>query len=278
MKKRLSVLRKSICRICCLMFFGICFGLPAQADMIWTPEDSFFQKHESECVYVNRQFTAHGPDGVVIYYKSPELPVEVGRWENGFSTYISFTYEDENGILWGLCEQGGTCGWMPMEYMDAVYDTLSFEEEYGDRIERKEGALDEKYLGKDIYIWSYPGAATGSPMTVDKSYEYMPAYTLLFVDETGKSWGKTGYYLGRRNFWICLDQPEADYGQLYPEGGPERGKSVTDSGENTEAGAERIVPKMNGGTIRLAVCMVAAVVLITAALLVLLKRKDTGKR
>ena len=141
-----------------------------KADVIWTPDDSFFEKHESQCTYVNRRFTANGPDGVVILYQSPELPVETARWKNGERYYINFTYEDGDGVVWGVYENGGTHGWMPMEYMDVVYDTISFEEEYKDQIVEESGALDGAYLGKEIYKWSYPGAETGNYFKLDEQY------------------------------------------------------------------------------------------------------------
>ena len=54
----------------CFLFCGLC----VRADVIWEPEDSFYKKHSEECVYVNRLYTANGPDGEVILYKSPEMP------------------------------------------------------------------------------------------------------------------------------------------------------------------------------------------------------------
>lgn len=284
-----------ICCICCLLH-----AFPAKADVIWEPEDSFYQKHASECTYVNRVFTANGPDGVVLVYHSPELPIVVEKWENGSRECISFTYKDSDGIVWGYCR-----GWMPMEYMEVVYDSISFAEEYADQITKENGELDSKYLGKEIYYWGYPGAENGYALTVGS--EYTPGYSGVFTDEEGNIWGNVGYYFGRKNFWVCIDKPEADYEQLYPNGGPQRGSASADQGaeserklgdESADRGGDgerivsveedidaanapggdggrtaRIVPKMNGRTVATAAVMVTLVAAATAALLVGLWKK-----
>lgn len=289
MKKWKWFLGGMICCICCMLYV-----FPAKADVIWEPEDSFYQKHASDCTYVNRVFTANGPDNVVLVYQSPELPIVVERWENGNTEWISFTYKDSDGIVWGYCR-----GWMPMEYMEVVYDSISFAEEYADQITKDPGELGNEYLGKEIYCWGYPGAENGYTMTLGS--DYTPSYSGVFTDEEGNIWGSVGYYFGRKNFWICIDKPEVDYEQLYPNGGPQRGSSdkaqgtvtaqesnrsgdeerLAPAGEGADAGstssgngnrAARIVPKMNGRTVAAAVGMVALVVAATAALLTGLRK------
>ena len=87
MKKSAWIWAVVVCWILCVM--------PVKADVIWEPMDDFYEEHREECRYVNRNFTANGPDGEVIVYKSPENPTVVDTWENGFSAYISFVYTDE---------------------------------------------------------------------------------------------------------------------------------------------------------------------------------------
>ena len=81
----------------CLMVMMTCFlfcTISVRADVIWEPQDDFYEKHRSDCTHVGRQFIADGPDGKVILYKSPESVKEVATWENGYKVWISFTYED----------------------------------------------------------------------------------------------------------------------------------------------------------------------------------------
>lgn len=287
-------MKKYLCFMGALFCFLFC-TLSVRADLIWEPQDSFYEQHSSQCTYVNRCFTANGPDGTVILYKSPESAKVIDTWENGYSVYISFTYEDSNGIVWGIFDNGpGQTGWMPMEYMKVVYDHISFQEEYGSEIMEQSGALEEKYRGESVCCWEYPGAKEFSiaPLNMPD----LPQYSSVYTDEKGYNWGYIGYYYARRDFWICLDQPMADYEQLYPDGGPQMGaqaeeaetdnpdseeqgtdriipeQAETDHSDSEEQGADRIVPQQDHGMVILVTALVALVVLATAVSLVILRK------
>ncbi|MCM1118192.1 MAG: hypothetical protein NC543_02385 [bacterium] len=257
--------------ICVLsVFWGyMLWMLPVRADVIVSPNDSFFAEHSSECEYVgSRTYTANGPDGVVILYASPVSAQKVATWENGHKANISFTYEDERGTLWGICEDGDIIGWMPMEYMDVVYDSVSFEQEYAAEIQQQEGELDEQYLDQEIYFWRYPASSSRSSMTI---MNYPPQYDQTYTDSEGHRWGNVGYYYGYRNCWICLDMPDAEFDALYPDTAPGIGETQPVEKDFT---GERITPEGGqGNVVALVAVMVLLVVLITAVLLLILKRK-----
>ncbi|MDE6419402.1 MAG: hypothetical protein K2K87_02615 [Lachnospiraceae bacterium] len=261
-------------------FFGIVFcfllcGNSVQADVIWEPMNSFYEEHSSECTYVNRQYTANGPDGVVILYESPESAKVVTTWENGRRTYIAFTYEDAQGIVWGISDDEQT-GWMPMDYMKVVYDSISFQEDYDDQIVSQDGSLDEQYRNDTVYFWKYPGSENCSSMNL-QDWEYLPDYSSLFTDEVGHRWGYIGYYYGIRSKWVCLDAPTADYAALYPDGAPKIGKEDdAQSQEPENSGTDRIAPQTNDKSVMIVVALVALVVAATAVLLVILKKRDKG--
>lgn len=255
--------------------FMLC-SLSARADLIFEPsEDTFYDLHSSECEYIDRVYTANGPDGKVILYESPESDVEITTWENGHIAYISFIYTDQNGTVWGIYNNGDVTesGWMPMEYMKVVYDSISFQEEYDAEITEELGSIEEDYQGETIYFWKYPGSQDMDFMTAD---EYVPQYDKVYVDEEGRRWGHINYYYGRKNVWICIDQPTADFETLYPDGAPQRGSAQE---EPVEYGTERITPKTehNNSTVILAAVIVIAVVVITALLLLFLKRSGRKK-
>lgn len=272
------------------VFWGImlCFlisVIPAKADVIWEPQNSFYEQHSSECNYVNRQYSANGPDGVVIVYESPESDKVTATWENGHKVWISFTYEDERGILWGISEEEEN-GWMPMDYMKVVYDFISFEEEYGSQIKEQSGEIDGQYQNAMIYFWKYPASEQYSTMDLQSfGPEYMPQYDGLYTDEAGHQWGKIGYYYGIRSVWVCLDAPTADHAALYPDGAPQIGKEdrsedmaqqdpETEQQQMPEGGtAERIKPQTGDNMVMVAVALVILVVLVTVVLLLLLKRR-----
>ena len=256
------------------------FTAPVQADVIFEPEDSFYQSHAKDCEYVSRQFTANGPEGKVIVYESPESPEVVDTWENGHKVTVSHTYEDKDGVLWGVCESGG---WMPMQYMEVVYDNISFMEEHAAEIKEQSGRLDGQ-AGEKIYFWKYPGSEVAYKASIQAE---PPSYEQVYEDSQGRQWGYVVYYYGDRDVWVCMDQPAADYGQLYPQGAPKESLKDGEEEEPTEASSAeeggqdnegqdtpgRIQPKRENGSIILAAALVAIVVLVTAALLVVLKRK-----
>lgn len=254
------------------VFLGFWFCvLPVRADVIWEPQDSFYEKHTSECKYVGRTYTANGPEGEVILYESPVSSRKVAVWKNGYKVYIQFSYEDQNGTLWGVCEDGNKSGWMPMEYMDVVYDNISFAQEYAAEIREQSGALDEKYLNQDIYVWNYPASSSRYSMKIT---DHLPEYHRTYTDSQGHLWGNVGYYYGNKDFWMCLDMPDAEPEALYPDAAPEIGRSQPEEKDFTGG---RITPE--GGqdhTIVLAVGMVLAVVLLTAGLLFALKKKGVS--
>lgn len=275
--------------ICVLAVMACCMLFPcrARADVIWEPMDSFYQNHSSECEHMGRFFTADGPDGKVMLYKSPEMPEVLETWDNGYQVYIHFTYEDKDGITWGVYDDyEGTVGWVPMDYMSLVYDSIAFREEHAAELVAQEGELDEAYLGKEIQFWKYPGSEVHY---TEQTGDYMPSYQTVYQDGNGHSWGCVGYYFGSRDFWVCIDAPDAEFEELYPDGPAQEVKAEDGEGisetDRTEAGEQdaeaarqketdkRIAPKPDYGTMILAVVLVAAVVAGTAGLLVVLKRR-----
>lgn len=223
-KKVFSVVAAALC---CVLG-----TLSVKADVIWEPMDSFYSEHSSECIYVNRQYTANGPDGKVILYVSPEVPEPVDVWENGHRAAISFTYEDKEGIVWGIYDDyDGMTGWMPMDYMEVVYDSIAFREEHAAELVKQSGELEGVPQGEEFRFWEYPGSQEYYTQPMN---DYAPEYYCVYTDESGHRWGCVGYYFGIRDVWVCLDEPSADYAQL--TGASEDGGTAADSeGQREEA-------------------------------------------
>ena len=260
--------------LCCMLY-----AFPVQADLIWGPDDNFYNHHARECTHINRMFTANGPDGVVIVYQSPESPQIITRLDNGTQTRISFTYQSADGVLWGIYENADQTGWLPMDYMNVIYDSISFAEEYAAEIVSESGILDTLYQNKEIYLWKYPGSETYDMI---QTGDFLPSYESVYLDEKNRCWGKVGYYYGMRNVWICIDAPDADFDTLYPSGAPARGTAQfdqveTDAAESIQSPSKttkRIVPKQNTAVVMLTVLCVLAVMLATAGLLRKFKQKE----
>lgn len=290
-------MRKTVtCWLAAVCFWMAC-SFSVVADVLVEPIDSFYEDHREECSHVGRMFIANGPDGKVYLYKSPELPEVVATWENGYRAHIMFTYEDSRGILWGVYEDyNGTVGWMPMDYMDLVYDSISFQEEHSGEITEQSGELDEKNLEGTIRFWKYPGSEECEALSLDDTEDYLPEYNGVYVDGNGNRWGHVGYYFGRRDTWISIDAPGAEFGELYPDGAPLTGQqdekgsdteTVDPEGRQPEPGEEagqtmqnssdRIVPKPDYGVMALAAALVLLVAAGTAVLLVFLRKKGNKR-
>lgn len=278
MKKITGIFAVMVCWILCM--------LPVRADLIWEPyDDNFYTKNRESCQYINRNYTADGPGNKVIVYKSPENPTVLETWENGHVAHIYYTWTDKSDTVWGMYNNWETdeTGWVPMAYMDVVYDYICFEEEFGDSIVEETIAIPGEYAKKSIRGWSYPGAETCLEISMPDNEENMPQCSKGFVDEEGRKWGYIGYFQGIRNIWVCLDNPVADIDTLYPESLPLRGEQMSEestlseeetlSEENTLPDEEHISPSADGGTIGLVIGLVLGVCGATGGVLVWMKKK-----
>lgn len=247
--------------------------MAARADVIFEPRDSFYERHREECTYINRNFRSNGVRTVTVY-ESPESDKVEAFYRTGDRIYISYTYEDSYGNLWGCCENWDSeiSGWVPMAYLEVIYDGISFEEEFGDQFRDEQGSIGGDYLGKTIYFWEYPGSIGYIDMELGTDPDgYLPEYREIYVDEDGRRWGRCSYYMGIKGYWLQMDDPTADFDTLFPDYVEE---TVPETGP--EPVVAEIVPKKPAAVQIVKVIVSAAVVLtvvVTAVLLWQMKRK-----
>lgn len=260
-------------RLTCLilaLLLAAALATTAFADVIFEPVDSFYRSHQGECDLVDRTFTTRIH---VQVYKSPESPKIKGMFPPDQSIWISHTYEDPDGNLWGYTEIESLFGWVPMAYLELQYDFISFQEDHASEITDQEGKLDESYAGSVIQCWYYPGSEHSYEMDLAAiGGDDLPGYQQIYQDDQGRNWGFVGYFYGNRSFWICLDDPGADFDTLFPDGAPE-----TPPRETTPLPEKQIVPKIPAEAIALRVGItlaVAACVAVTAVILKRMKKKD----
>ncbi len=195
------------------------------ADVIWIPDDPFLNKNMGDCAQHNRGYYAAGPDGQVVVYESPESSIVAKKLENGERVRISWNYTDKNGNIWGFCEHWNEdgitdwSGWMPLEHLLLIYDDISFEEEFSERLMDEYSTL-EGFDGQTVRAWYYPGSEGSNDLYVDE--EYGPEFDITFVDDGGRKWAYCSYYMMHRHFWVCLDDPTADYDTLYAKHPPQQ--------------------------------------------------------
>ena len=262
-------MKKLVSLICGVVLLMGCI-VSVSADVILVPQDSFYVSHMEQCEYHDRSYTAAGPNGDVTVYESPESDKVMATIENGESLYISYIYTDETGIQWGYYENWETdvFGWVPMEYLKLIYDSISFKEEFGHLFSEEEGTLAAEHQGKTVKFWKYPGSTEYLEWAVEG--DNMPAYQTVYTDSNGVRWGRGGYYMGLRGYWINLDEPDADFTPAETQ--PSEEMEVPTEPQNEEDKVEEIVPKGNNTT-AIVIAAVAAVVVLTGGLLFVLKRK-----
>lgn len=190
----------------------------AYADVVWEPEDGFYNSHIGDCLSLKRAFKVNSIDeeGLKIY-ESPESSKVVNTVPNGEEIYVEYTYTDAAGNEWGLNEY--YAGWFPMDYLSKIYDDVEFDNQYSSQFISKSGEVELPSAGEDevFYLYPYPGAKEYNSYFEVRNTSDNPYYTTVFNDPEGHSWGSVGYYYGSEG-WICLDAPTADYDTLYPNG------------------------------------------------------------
>lgn len=180
--------------------------LPAFADVIWEPENSFYNRHADECTYHDRSYLANGGDGYVTVRTAPSTYSEVANVANGTRFFVQFLWTDESGAQWGVGYPAGEfdkMGWVPLADMACIYDYRDFEEDHGAEFRDYDGSGDEL---EEALVFTYPGGTVSSTLTRgggDTSFSFRSLYT----DENGLRWTFIGYYMGHRDGWVCIDDP-----------------------------------------------------------------------
>lgn len=260
---------KKLWILCLALLTAASLTAPACADVLWEPENRFYEKHQDECEPIVRAFYANGPEGFVTLWDAPGGSSVQAQYENGTVLEVYWKYKD-----WGCIstwEDGkSTDGWVPMDQLALVYDFQCFAEEYADFITDYNGEFAD-YAGDAAVVnfYEYPGAPeVKQAWETGEQWEVLDNLTgksdensyisQIFVDEEGRTWGYVNYMYGRLNAWFCLDEP----------GGTDFPVREVDAADLTPAKAPVLPAK---GYIPYV--LVGAVVLVTAGVLMVLVKK-----
>ena len=183
--------------------------VPALADVIWEPENSFFQTHRAECDYVyDHRYEAQANAAVCA---DPSRQNAVGTVPAGETRFFDWLWTDAAGALWGYSEQDG--GWLRLSDFRRLYTESVFYAEHADAIVDEEGALPLS-TERAFCSYTFPGSGTttgarfGGPDSAgldDPTFRYQKTYT----DEAGRKWGLASFS-GRYHIWVCLTDPLDD--------------------------------------------------------------------
>ena len=220
-------------------------AVPACADVIWEPEDEFYQAHWEECTRVNRGYTLAGAGGSVELWSAPDGTV-LKKLENGGARNIAYCWTD-GGTEWGYTEWGlddRDPGWVRMEDMKLIYDSQEFMKDHSEEIETVDPITVDF---RSVKLFPYPNGPE-SRATVMNDLEESIQFETVYTDEAGLRWGYVAYQYGIRQRWICLDEPMIE---------------GTDEPEAQEGAATGMSYQAQ---LILAAVLVAAVVIVTAVL------------
>ncbi len=214
-------MKKRIWAGMCVFLSVLLVASSAAADVLWEPNDSFYNVSRDQCEILGRHFKANGGTGRTSVYNQPGSGVKADEIPNGSELFVSFTYKDKQGSEWGVVQylhdraadtvaetynsDGAITGWIRMDDLALVYDHISFDDEHGNEFVPYNGDYDALRNAKGVIFWTYPGSgetvSTQNKITEDFRIEH--AYT----DAAGYQWGYVEYYFGYRSFWVCISDP-----------------------------------------------------------------------
>lgn len=251
MKQKLTILFLTLAA-------ALALAAPALADVIWEPDDPFYNRHADECTYENRRYELAGYEGTVTVYTAPGGLART-TLDNGARGTVQFVWKADEGNWGYLCslEDSDVEGWIPMDDLTLIYDSRQFMEDHS--AELVEGEAVEVDFTQAV-LYAYPGGPAEYVLKEDKQYQpFSQMFTTTYTDQDGLCWGYVGYYMGHRNRWICLDDPmNEDLDTAVVEPSPSaaqlRGSPTVRAGLGTNA-------------LILAAVLVALVVAVTAVLI-----------
>lgn len=221
-------MKKCLC-VALALLLVLALAAPAQADVLYEPNDDFYEKHYRDCDYENRVYYTNGAEGYVTVYASP---TGGGRdaIANGVAFLIYWTYD---GGKWGCIEydpdsrqaayQNSVSGWVKMSDMVCDYDSQAFMDDHsGEFVGEERSFQPDRTEGEAVYAYKYPGSGiVRDKMDWDMIWQEEMSFSAMFTDPAGREWGYCGYHYGHRDFWVCLSDPyngalEADENYVDP--------------------------------------------------------------
>lgn len=202
-------MKRKICTLFLAALAVLSLTVPASADSIWEPDDSFYKSHMGACTYVGREYELAGYDGKVTVFTAPGGMNKL-TLDNGLRVGIQFTWKGK-GTTWGYLVRwdeswdSRTEGWVPMDDVSLVYDSKQFMTDHAGEIEETQPIPVDFH---EAVLYDYPHGPAGSTLAEEPEYQrFDEMFTQVYTDGAGLRWGYVGYYMGIRDYWICLDDP-----------------------------------------------------------------------
>ena len=187
-----------------VMLFAL--ALPAFADVILEPHNSFYDEHADECTAGEQRMYVAKEGGLVVAV-DPES--DMGTLFPSGSYFWSCWQYNDGRTVWGYIENyedPGKAGWFKLGDVYRVYDHIDFEKEHGS--EFYEDKTEHTFTSAVAY--DYPNGPVDHVIDGEDATYLLDdlVFNSLYRDENGREWGFIGYRFGRWNVWICLDEPD----------------------------------------------------------------------
>ncbi len=179
----------------------------AFADVIWEPNDRFYNAHSAEVDRVECNYVANSPEGYVLMCESPDKvgnnPQAIVNGEKVYSHY-AINYKDAR---WGLYASYDVntgvehIGWLKLDECYKVFDCDDFISANSDKLIYEDKVIN---FEKNYVMWAYPGAEICNGLFECKDVHSSTQY----VDEEGNEWYFFNYVMGMRDFWVNASAPE----------------------------------------------------------------------
>lgn len=208
-------IRKLLMSLIAIMLLAL-GGQRVYADLIFEPNDSFYQKNSESMKTLRREFTANGADGNVTVFSNPTSKKKDVTFENGTIFFVSFTYTSTLGTKWGIIEyprkdnsnvtiSNRETGWVKMDDLKLVYDNISFSEDHKDEFTNYNNEFDAIKDEENLLLWTYPGSGVIKRTFIINPDTY-PVFDHTYTDENDRVWGYISYYMGKGG-WLCFSAP-----------------------------------------------------------------------
>lgn len=219
------------------LFLILCLLLPlsvAAADLVWEPNDDFYDQHRDACepVYETQRAAQE-----IAVWQDPETDTVLWTLDEGDEVYVYQSYKDSRRIVWGLIEKEeyGRTGWIPLGLTIVPYSQRQFMEDnrtrvktYGDTPPACENACFYTYPNSGEYVIRSVGSST--------------SYDFYYVDKDGRAWARYDPPSYDSYTWVCADDPANTELPVYSGDTPYKGGPVeklfrdTDDGDDGDDG------------------------------------------
>lgn len=259
-------MKRNITALLLTLVLLLAFTASASADMLWEPYGNEFYNYE-DCETVARFYFV--PEGQTVnLYETPRSTEPLAVLQPGTRVYVGFRQEVD-GEIWGVgyaSQDSYQEGWFRLGRLQQEYDHQAFYAEHQDQLTEYEDQLLGYEIKETIRTWTYPGSGISDGQIPQLYADYNDGVLdcrYVYTDPNGGQWGYVGYYMGHCG-WIYLDDPENPAPPSFPQFAK---NTVTDTGDET-APQTAMDPELIW-----ILALVAAVVLLTAGGIFLLKHK-----